>query len=349
MVQVWRTADAMNRANVRNPGTRYLPIIALLYAATTSLACDPRSVVSSSLAAAVLRQPTPRDEFFHVVAANFQVPDLCNRIDARADGSSSGWSTGHHFRTLRSVCVDDSDRSAQSVVMPAMIDQIFVAQVRALGYTDADVLQAAYEENPYLTPIYSTYEQVLKTTDFRQRVHAAPSYQEPRDASRLRPAMPVEFIYQMVAVDTREPALCTKVSPNAFFQDLIGAPALLHSRCYLHLAFEMRDAALCDPLPMTGSFRYINNIYDSREECRKTVAIYRQPTVPASSAKYGPYLFPRAADFRVILQEIGYTPSDLPLPIPVTPDDYWAFVSRLRFRGPEPARAEFLRRVMALK
>jgi hypothetical protein len=49
------------------------------------------------------------------------------------------------------------------------------------------------------------------------------------------------------------------------------------------------------------------------------------------------------------LHEIGYRDDELPqIPAPAA-DEYWEFVSRLKFRGSPADRAEFVRRVAALK
>ena len=146
------------------------------------------------------------------------------------------------------------------------------------------------------------------------------------------PPRPVEFMYQMVAVDAPEAALCSKISPNATFAVMGGATALLQSHCYLHIAFNTRDLRLCEPLPAAGSFPHINERYDSREHCRENVAIYSRPDYKGN-ATYGAARFPRAADFPGILREIGYDARTQPRVPEPTADDYWEFVSRLNHRG----------------
>jgi hypothetical protein len=251
--------------------------------------------------------PSDRDEFFHIVAVNFQQPALCDRINTHADGSTGGWDSPYRIRRLRSVCRDDVKEKTITVPHPPM--PWFAAQVRAVGYSDADVVQAAWDENPWLTPTYDRYKELLANEVFRSRVRAARSYDEPRDPGRLRPARPVEFLYQMVAIDRPEADLCSKVSPNATVRDRGGATALLQVRCYLHIAFNTRDL---------GGLRY------------------------------GPTLFPRAADLPASLSEIGYQEGEL-VPLAPAAEEYWEFVMRLRFRGLPADKAEFVRRVEALK
>jgi hypothetical protein len=320
-------------------------LVATLLASGTVFGCSPRTIVLAPISATFLRTPSDRDEFFNIVAVNFQEPALCDRIDTRADGSTGGWDSPYRIRRLRSVCRDDVKEKTITVPHPPM--PWFAAQVRTVGYSDADVVQAAWDENPFLTPTYDRYKELLANEVFRSRVRAARSYDEPRDPGRLRPARPVEFLYQMVAIDRPEADLCSKVSPNATVRDRGGATARLQVRCYLHIAFNTRDLGLCEALPANGSFPYPNERYESREQCRETVAIYRRPDFK-SGLTYGPTLFPRAADLPAILSEIGYREGEL-VPLAPAAKEYWEFVVRLKYRGSPADKAEFVRRVEALK
>ena len=280
-------------------------LVATLLASGTVVGCSPREIVRAPISATFLRMPRDRDEFFNIVAVNFQEPALCDRIATRADGSTGGWDSPYRIRRLRSVCRDDVKE--KTITTPQGMPG-FAAHVRAVGYSDADVVQAAWDENPELTPTYDRYKELLANEVFRSRVRAARSYDEPRDPGRLRPARPVEFLYQMVAIDRPEADLCSKVSPNATVREG-GATALLQVRCHQHIAFNTRDL---------GGLRY------------------------------GPTLFPRAADLPASLSEIGYQEGEL-VPQPPAAKEYWDFVVRLRFRGLPADKAEFVRRVKALK
>ena len=327
--------------------SRNAVLVLIFLLAAMSFACGgfPLVPLVSGLA---LHPPTDRDEFFNLVAVDFKQPALCNRIDWRADASEGAWGVPYRLRTLRSKCrsaleLPPNRRTSETPLsMPA-----FAEQVRALGYSDADVIQAAYVEIHRATPTYSAYQLLLADNEFRARLRATPSLGEPRDRARIRPARPIEFMYQMIAIDAREAALCSRISPNATFDDRGSPTALLQSRCYLHIAFNARDLRLCDALPAAGSFPHINEIYDSRERCRNTVAVYRRPDFRGNPT-YGPMPFPRATDLQAILREIGYRADTLPRAPEPTAEDYWEFVSRLIFRGSVSDRAEFLRRVAAL-
>jgi hypothetical protein len=296
-------------------------------------------MAASGAAAAVFHAPSDRDTFLFQVALNFKVPELCDRIDARADSQQIG-----AVRSKRSVChaILKGERHSVSEEVPWDM-AMFAEQVRALGYSDADMRQSAHGD-----PYYGAYQQLLDSGTFRARVRGGPSYAEPRDRDRPRQANVLEFLYQKVAIDKREPALCAKISPNATFTDHGDVTVLLHSRCYLNLAFNLRDAALCQPLPAAGSFPLINEGYDSRDKCLETVKIYARPSFK-STGTYGPYPFVRADDLLVGLREIGYAASELPSIPGAEPEEYWEFVSRLKFGGPVTERAEFVRRTMAMK
>jgi hypothetical protein len=338
----------------------------------------------SGTGCAELDFPTDRDNFFHVVAVNFKVPELCGRINPRAEGGGgSANPVGYQVTTLQSSCyrsladamhdkslcdhvvavstfgldgskMDRADCVASggsgSVVTPDP-NQMgpFVALMQRLGYGDRDVVESEYNENPQNSPTYAAYERLRDDPAFLQRLQNAPSYQHPRSDSDTRSAYPIEFLYQMVAVERGDAALCAKVSPNATLVYADQTPALLQSRCYLDLAFNTRQAALCDPLPRAGSSRFINQMYDSYERCREGVAVRSRPTFN-SGTHSGPYAFPHAADFAAALHEIGYSAAYTSTLVPKPPlTIYWDFVSRLRFRGTDADRAEFVRRVLALR
>jgi hypothetical protein len=331
----------------RTGATRYALLLVLLHASVASQACDPRRVATDAAANALLKPPTPRDDFFYVVAVNFKVPQLCSRIEGRADARYvSSWAG--FIQTMPSYCQRAIEGSApSSVALPNPIDARFVEQVRAAGFGDTDVVQAAYAENNYLTPTHEAYLALLKDETFHRRLRAAKSFDEARDASRLRPGTPLEFMYQMVATDARQPALCARVSPNAIV-DRGHEIAMLRTRCYLHAALSLRDERYCGELPTFGSFPNVNSLYDTPERCRESVAVYKKPEFDNQEI-VEPYPFPRASDLGPILKQIGYADRELPQLPAVTPDDYWDFLSRLIFRSPAPERAEFIRRVTAMK
>jgi hypothetical protein len=140
------------------------------------------------------------------------------------------------------------------------------------------------------------------------------------------------------------------VSPNATFTARKGrTAALLRSRCFLAIAHNTKSETLCAQLPRNGTFPHVNDQYDSREACEKTVAIYRRPVFDSHGRFAGPSAFPRPSDFQEALRQAGY-PQDARWRVPApTPRDYWLFLSRMTYEGSDDDRRELLRKVMALR
>ena len=325
---------------------RWLPSVVLVaaLAITVTQVSLVRTMVLRWIAGRLLHPPSGRDQFFLLVAVDFEQPALCDRIDGRADASAGGgWGGEFHIRRLRSECrsrLSQRDRGEAPLSMPA-----FVTQMRAIGYSDADLAEWVYNAHNNSTLVDDLYRDLLADDEFRSRLRAAASHAEPRDPARLRSATLLEIVYQMVAIDTREGALCSRISPNATYQNY--GPRLLQSRCYVHIVFDTRDGGLCDLLPAARSFPRADMGLDSREGCQTIVTMSLQRSASNGDTN-GPIRLSRAADLRHVLHDIGYPLERLPeVPRP-TDNDYWEFVSDLSFRGAPAARAEFLRRVGAL-
>lgn len=328
--------------------------------------------------------PTDRDYLFHIVAVNFHTPALCERINPRADGGGGGFAPdGHQITSLQASCYRTL---AQEMHDPSLCDRVvavrtltldgskmgkadclagggsgliavpspdrmgaFAALLQSLGYGDGEVADSEYLENPQNSPTFAAYSRLRDEPEFLQRLNSAPSYQEPLSESATRSAYPIEFLCQLEAVERSDAAFCAKVSPNATFVDDVNHTARLQSKCYLAIAFNTVQAALCDPLPRAGSSRFTYDAEDSYEYCMETVATYSRSTVKRS-LRNGPQPLPHAADFQVALKAIGYEDDFTSTLIPRPPSEsYWEFVSRLRFRGSAADRAEFVRRVTALQ
>ena len=232
-------------------------LVAILAAAATAFGCGGllRTILLVPVSTLVLHPPSARDQFFNLVATDFKQPALCNRIDWRADASIRGWDTPHRIRTMRSACRSNLELPPNADLFSGAGDNAGVrgpgARARIHGCGRA---QAAHTAGYPATPIYAVYRGLLSNDEFRSRLRAASDYGEARNRARLRPAGPIELMYQMVAVDASEAALCSKISPNATFDDEGSPLALLQSRCYLHIAFNTRDIRSCDPLPAAARF-----------------------------------------------------------------------------------------------
>lgn len=324
------------------PSVVLVAVLAVAAAIVVTKVSFVRTMVLGRIASRLLHRPSDRDQFFFLVAVDFEQPALCSRIDGRADASGQeGWK--FQLRRLRSVCHSRLALRGQETPpwMPA-----FAAQVRELGYTDADLAEWVYNTHHHSTLADDLYRDLLADDEFRSRLRAAASFAEARDPARLRSASPLEILYQMVAIDAPEAALCSRISPNATYKNF--GPRLLQSRCYVHIVFDTRDGGLCELLPAARSFPRADIGYDSREGCQRIVPMHRQRSVSDSDTN-GPMRLSRAADLRQVLRDIGYPVDRLPQVPKPTDNDYREFVSDLTFRGPPDARAEFLRRVAVLK
>ena len=344
----------------------------------------PARLSEPSLRAVELQSPTDLDDFFYLVAFNFKAPAVCGKIQPMAQGDTSqNAERGYRIETLQSKCYRNlatalHDPSLCEHVRPvrsgqydgSKIDRAYCVQgsrgtlqelatpnphrmdpfveiMRRAGFGDEEVAQFMYRA-PENNPTYEAYRTLLKDPVFLDRVRAGRSYNEARAQARIRAAHPIEFLYEMVAIDTGDAALCDKISPNATYE-AFNRTALLRSVCYLHIAFNQKNAPLCDQLPRRGSFPYVKSDWDSLEDCHKTVAIYKGITDRAGGT-YGPVSFSRAAQFPPALEQIGYpksyTESLVPRP---SQNDYWMLLQDLSFNAKGAARAEILRRIMALR
>ena len=223
--------------------------------------------------------------------------------------------------------------------------------MRLLGYDDARVAAGRYDESPENSETYAVYERLRTDKTFIERLRTAPDFFEPPSADKLRPARAVEFLYQMVAIDTADASLCAKVSPNATVTaHRHRTAALLRSRCFVSIAYNTKSDTLCAQLPRNGTFPHVNDQYDSLEACEKAVAIYRRPVFNSHGRLAGPSAFPRPSDFQDALRQAGY-PQDASWRVPApTPKDYWLFLSRMKYQGSDDDdRRELLRKVMALR
>ena len=344
-----------------------------------------RPVVPPRLPTVELRAPTDLENFLYLIARNFKAPQVCNKISGSADGAGGAMSPrGYQISSMRSSCylslawdlhdpglcdqvipvktaaydgskMDKayclegvSGSGAGTVAVPGFMEP-FVRYMRLLGYDDARVAADRYDENPLLTETQAAYERLRTDGTFIERLRTAPNFFEPPSAGTLRPARAAEFLYQMVAIDGQDANLCAKVSPNATFTDPWHRTALMRSRCFVSIAYNTKNDALCAQLPRIGTFPHVSDQYDSREACEYTVAVYRRPGFDRGGLRDGPSAFPRASDFQDALQQIGY-PKDARFRVPApTPEDYWYFLSKMSIQGSADDRRELLRKVMALR
>jgi hypothetical protein len=322
-----------------------------------------------------------RDDFFYVVAWNFQQPTICNQIDPRATGREDQQDEFNGVTYMQSDCyravsalgndpaqcdkvksagIDRlvgsyraksqcrAQRYTQGTALPADGER-FVSMMHAAGYEDAQVSDWLYHSSGLNSALHQTYENLRKDPAFVQQVMSGPSYNETFSMRNLRPAKSAEYLYEMMAVDGNDPSLCEKVSPNATHQWNNGTTFPLRSLCYWDIAFNRRDAALCEKLPHRGSSPLVSD-YGSEEGCVDNIAVLLRPGANMAWATSGPTVFPERTQFQDALEQIGYPQSAQAAQTPKpTGSDYQDFFFAVSRSNGNPARSDFVARVSAMK
>jgi hypothetical protein len=321
-----------------------------------------------------------RDDFFYVVAWNFQYPEVCQKIDSQAigrdDQSSPGEPTYMQSDCYRNVAAMAHDPSLCEHARVASLESLigspfakakcrkqrfttgtalpadgtsFIEIMRNIGYGDAVLSQYLYALSRANSIVHASYRALLDDPAFLARVQAAPSYDEPPSLANIRPANSAEYLYQMVAIDANTLALCRKVSPNAAFQWPHGRDESLRLRCYWDIAINTRDMALCRRLPLLASSP-IGDLGTDRESCARMIEVILGPGSNTKIYPEGPVDFPDETLFSESLQQIGYTPpAGVALAATPTPEDYEDFFFAMSRSNGSPEWADFLTRVQAMK
>lgn len=351
---------------------------------THRAAAASRPWVAPRIPAVTLIRPTDHERFFHLVAINFQVASLCERIGPMAEGEQHfDGPRGLQVHTLRADCYNElakrtQDGSLCDRIAPVRTDRLdgsefgpkycragihgpttaivphfmraFAESMREIGYTVEDVLAWKSVADRYHGPAAAAYEAARKDGGFRERAKAGPSLDEPRTPGQSRPAQGIEFLYQRLAMDLNEAAFCGRISPNAVTVLYIEPPQSLRAHCYTGLANNNGDASLCQNVPAESTLP-ANAKYYSAERCREdaTDAASHPPDRRNMAEAIS---FPSPEAVRSALLRIGYDKAYIAGLIPPPEEkDYWSFVSALLYSN-RPAdgerRAEFVRRVQRM-
>jgi len=329
------------------------------------------------LIALTMHPASEMDDFFYVVAWTLEEPRICGKISANAigrpdqrDSTDLTYMQSDCFRNIaamlhspqlcrqvKSASVDRligspaaklSCRKQQYTMGTAMpgTDPNFIGAMRSLGLGDEQLAGFLYEKRPgdYLDPIFK----ILRTDPvFLSRLNASPSYDEPFKLEDRRNAHSLEFLDDIIAVQSDIPSLCKRISPNAQAQDFTSYS--LRNACFSDIAFNRRDNSLCRELAPAKNFQQPNR-GDPREACIKNVAILRDPRTHLQSFRYTPAYFPTWPQFEEAVQHLGYPATtpwlQLPHPEREQYENYLLYVA-------EPqnvtARADFVRRVLAIQ
>lgn len=326
--------------------------------------------------------PTDRDRFIYGVALEFKQPGLCQKIARYALGGAGGFDPlGYQIRYLQSQCylyLADTlhDASLCDKVRPlrkgfmdgskfnsqycranlhpgptasapgGVVDtRVIVPMMRKLGYLDQEIRDFRYGSEVG-NAVYDAYSQLRKDGLFAERIKAAPAFDEPITADKIRPANELEYLYQMFAVDTNDSTFCRKISPNAEAEWPNHNTFRMRLGCNRSIALNTRDIAACEKLPARSNLPPGVSDNESRENCTYFLGRIR-PDID-THIRYGPAFPPTFSSFQKALQELGYNVTFPEL----TSGDYEEFLLRLTdTRQPIVAapRAEFLRRVEAME
>ncbi len=337
-----------------------------------------RPVPPPRLPSVDLVAPTDLDLFFQRVAFEFHAPALCAKIQPLAGSGGAGSSRrGFQIHTKQSECYMDlavllrdpalcdrvkpvrsnpfdgskydkaycleSIKSNFRSVSPSYDSNLRSIMLR-LGYSDSQALDAV--RYSYDSPVRAAYKKLLADPAFLDRVRAGRTVRETQSSAAIRPARPLEYLYQMVAIDTHAPELCARISPNATFGTGRN-PNLLRSYCYVILAYRQRDPSLCERLPKAGTFVHVVASFDSLEGCRQNLATAQKS--PAALGEYGAKPFPNPSSFVSALEQVGYDRSYAASLTPPATDSDFSELLRAIAGSRDQRRAEFLRRVLRLQ
>ncbi|MCU1270902.1 MAG: hypothetical protein JWN74_2196 [Acidobacteriaceae bacterium] len=333
------------------------------------------------LIALTMRPASELDDFFYVVAWTLKEPSICGKISANAigrpdqrDSTDFTYMQSDCYRNIaamlhapdlcshvKSASIDRligspsaklSCRKQQYTLGTAMpgTEPNLIGTMRSMGLGDEQLAEFLYEERPdnYLDPVLK----ILRNDPaFLSRLTAAPNYDEPFRLENRRSAHSLEFLDDIIAIQSDIPSLCKKISPNAQAQDF-GGHFLLRNACFSNVAFNRRDESLCGNLARAGDIQQPNHGDPSRayEACVKTVAILRDPRTHLQSFRYPGSYFPTWPQFQEAIQQLGYPSTtpwlQLPHPVPEQYANYFLYVAQPQH---VTARADFVRRVLAIQ
>jgi hypothetical protein len=356
------------------------PLLILLFAAFALSACSPHVDL---LPPGEKRPPNARELFYTAVAFDFHDPGMCRKIaDAAIDENgpdlgSRYWRVTYqksacffylaqathnaaYCRSVREITVLPSNHSsitraacfsgARSRRSPSFLPPppyFSLGRIlQQMGYRTEDIYAAQYDRNKWLNPVFRFYQSIRATPAFKSKIEALPSYAEPPSPASVRPANPDEMLFQMVAIDGKLPALCAKISPNAFYI-LSGAATgrrdSLRDNCYFSVAADTNSLPLCNRLtpeaasPLTRSWIH-------RQGCILEVKLQLSPNFH-EHVTYGPVDFSTMAAFVAALRKLGYENPFLTKPHSFGWSDFYRY---LVYEAPPAIKQKFLARAESL-
>jgi hypothetical protein len=331
------------------------------------------------------RPPNEHELFYTAVAENFVDADLCKKISAKAleengpDLGSLEWrvyqqrSACYFYAALKSKNAQLCDSVRRIATLPSNASFISRANCREIiekkngqfgfgpatyfrdldkllkevGYTDQDRYAAEYSEYSVNDSVHRFYQSVKGSEAFKSKIAGLPSYDETFSPDKIRPANGDEILAEIVAIDDARPALCGKISSNAYLEVARAAgqrgKMALRNNCFFSIAQNTRQAAPCRKIPPIDSGaappEFVN-----QERCEakvKVLASHRD----MDKYHYGPRGFSEMAQFVGELQKLGYAD---PMLVDEGAMDWQEFYRYMELQAKPELKRDFVRRVEAL-
>jgi hypothetical protein len=326
------------------------------------------------------RQPSKEENFFYAAAFDFDAPQLCGKIGKEA-GETAGFARlGYQIEYFRSECYQEialktKDRSLCDRVIsistlfldgsgispkaclkeitenkkptnPIVPPPLELPQILdRLGYTQ----QVLAHKLHGVDPVLGLYNRIKRDPSFIAKLKSGPDYSEKRDRRRLRPQNELEVLYEDAALESSDPSLCEKISPNAYcalssknprgFQ--VIAP---RSDCFYGLALNSQNPSWCKRVYPISTPQLDGSGYDAnrcREQMKKLTANIKRG---GSYQKWSRSCYISNEVIGKALAELGYTP---PLP-KADREDYLHFYSYLLYESSPSERSKLVKKIEAM-
>jgi len=327
------------------------------------------------------RPYNPHEQFYTTVASDFGEPKLCRKIypgavdEHRPDFGTTEWRVaykqsecyfyvalatknptycdsiepitipqGNHSEINKALCTETIRSRSNFQYQPSAF-HILDQMMTEMGYVADDALNLLYMQSSTNNPVSRFYRTINQSPQLRSKIEALPDYSEPPSEEKVRAAKEDELITELVALDYHLPALCRKLSPNAYFEIVFRQGPVgrfsLRNECFHSSAQYAHSPELCGEMTPKAALSIARNGI-GMEDCQKEAATMR---LHGNLGDHGSPLFFNARSFVNTLRKLGYeNPVKSEGPFPNWADVYLYLVF---YAGPNEKR-EFLRRVEAL-
>lgn len=189
-------------------------------------------------------------------------------------------------------------------------DYVFLEKLmKDMGFRPPEIVNLQYALDPNDGFLHEFYDEIKNRPAFRKKVEGLPDYAKANPKGVPRPANNDEILMQMVALDDHIPALCRKISPEAYgqypFPEEPTPRFSLRDECFFYSAEYATSVALCKEIPRDIAPSTPGNVL-TREACEKKVETYKLRHWRV--AQKGVPLFSTGLDFAAALESLGYRP-----------------------------------------